>query len=62
MFVGLMCNLAPENSKKDPTKRKLWKKYNTYFDESTIKVYESHFKKIKENILLDYMKSRKSEN
>ncbi|XP_026817281.1 28S ribosomal protein S18a, mitochondrial [Rhopalosiphum maidis] len=60
--AGLMCNLAPDNSKKDPTKRKLWKKYNTYFDESTIKIYESHFKTVKENIILDYMKSKKSEN
>lgn len=62
MFVGLMCDLAPANSKKDTTKRKLWKKYNTYYDESTIKVYESHFKTIKENIILDYMKSRNPEN
>lgn len=60
--AGLMCNLAPVNSKKDTTKRKLWKKYNTYFDESTIKVYESHFKTIKDNIILDYMKSRNTEN
>jgi len=62
MFIGLMCDLAPANSKKDTTKRKLWKKYNTYFDESTIKVYENHFKTIKENIILDYMKSRNPEN
>ncbi|KAL4154235.1 hypothetical protein QTP88_002062 [Uroleucon formosanum] len=60
--AGLMCDLAPANSKKDTTKRKLWKKYNTYFDESTIKVYENHFKTMKENIILDYMKSRNPEN
>ncbi|KAL1140168.1 hypothetical protein AAG570_000100, partial [Ranatra chinensis] len=36
--AGLMSNLTPANSKKDPTKRKTWKKYNTYFDESTIKL------------------------
>ncbi|XP_022913831.1 large ribosomal subunit protein mL66 [Onthophagus taurus] len=34
---GLMPNLAPSYSKKDPTKRFGWKKYNKYFDESTIK-------------------------
>lgn len=51
-----MSNLAPENSKNDPTKRKNWKKFNTYFDESTIKVYESHFTKLKKDTILDYMK------
>lgn len=51
-----MSNLAPENSKKDPTKRKDWKKYNTYFDESTIKVYENHFTQLRNNTILDYMK------
>lgn len=51
-----MSNLTPENSKKDPTKRKNWKKYNTYFDESTIKVYESHFTRLRNNTILDFMK------
>lgn len=54
-----MCSLAPENSKKDPSRRRDWKKYNTYFDESTIKVYENHFKKMKKDIILNYMKSEK---
>lgn len=53
-----MSNMAPENSKKDPTKRKNWKKFNTYYDESTIKVYESHFSKIKKDIILNYMQSK----
>ncbi|CAH1102857.1 unnamed protein product [Psylliodes chrysocephalus] len=35
---GLMPNLTPANSKKDPKKRYGWKKYNKYFDESTIKI------------------------
>lgn len=35
--AGLMSMLTPPTSKKDPTLRKKWKKYNTYFDESTIK-------------------------
>ncbi|KAG8237418.1 hypothetical protein J437_LFUL017525 [Ladona fulva] len=35
--AGLMPNMAPANSKKDPRKRKQWKKWNTYFDENTIK-------------------------
>ncbi|XP_068895042.1 large ribosomal subunit protein mL66 [Tenebrio molitor] len=35
--AGLMANLKPENSKKDPKKRPKWKKFNKYFDESTIK-------------------------
>ncbi|XP_028030087.1 28S ribosomal protein S18a, mitochondrial [Bombyx mandarina] len=34
--AGLMINLTPSNSKKDPTKRKEYKKFNTYFDETTI--------------------------
>lgn len=55
--LGLMCSLAPENSKKDPSKRKFWKKYNTYFDESTIKCYENHFTRIKNDTLLKYMKN-----
>lgn len=53
-----MCNLAPANSKKDPSKRKNWKKYNTYFDESTIRVYENHFSKLKKNIVFNYMQSK----
>ncbi|XP_018322199.1 28S ribosomal protein S18a, mitochondrial [Agrilus planipennis] len=36
--AGLMSNLTPANSKKDPKKRRGWKKYNKYFDESTIKL------------------------
>lgn len=36
--LGLMPNLTPANSKKDPKKRYGWKKYNKYFDESTIKI------------------------
>ncbi|XP_031825638.1 mitochondrial ribosomal protein S18A [Nomia melanderi] len=35
--AGLMPNLAPRNSKNDPTRRYQWKKYNTYYDEETIK-------------------------
>ncbi|KAI4498896.1 hypothetical protein M0802_006071 [Mischocyttarus mexicanus] len=35
--AGLMPNIAPANSKNDPTKRRDWKKFNTYFDEKTIK-------------------------
>lgn len=31
-----MINLTPSNSKKDPTKRKEYKKFDTYFDETTI--------------------------
>lgn len=38
LFAGLMPNLNPANSKKDPSKRYGWKKFNKYFDESTIKV------------------------
>lgn len=34
--AGLMPNLVPGNSKRDPTKRFEWKKYNKYFDEKTI--------------------------
>ncbi|XP_044738386.1 39S ribosomal protein S18a, mitochondrial [Chrysoperla carnea] len=34
--AGLMPNLAPANSKKDPKQRYRWKKCNTYFDENTI--------------------------
>lgn len=32
-----MPNLNPSNSKKDPLKRYQWKKFNKYFDETTIK-------------------------
>ncbi|KAG5884976.1 hypothetical protein JTB14_000367 [Gonioctena quinquepunctata] len=35
--AGLMPNLNPANSNKDPKKRYEWKKYNKYFDESTIR-------------------------
>ncbi|XP_075145683.1 mitochondrial ribosomal protein S18A [Haematobia irritans] len=35
--AGLMPNLAPANSKRDPTKRYGWKKFNKYFNEKTIK-------------------------
>lgn len=34
--AGLMPNIAPANSKRDPTKRFEWKKYNKYYDEKTI--------------------------
>jgi hypothetical protein len=37
VLPGLMPNIAPPGSKRDPTKRYGWKKFNTYFDESTIK-------------------------
>ncbi|KAB0803607.1 hypothetical protein PPYR_00577 [Photinus pyralis] len=36
--AGLMPNLTPATSKKDPKKRFGWKRYNKYFDESTIKI------------------------
>jgi hypothetical protein len=32
-----MPNIAPPGSKMDPKRRYKWKKFNTYFDESTIK-------------------------
>ncbi|XP_005178094.1 large ribosomal subunit protein mL66 [Musca domestica] len=35
--AGLMPNLTPANSKKDPKKRFGWKKFNKYFNEKTIK-------------------------
>ncbi|KAF5292349.1 hypothetical protein FQA39_LY03383, partial [Lamprigera yunnana] len=35
--AGLMPNLNPANSKNDPKRRGGWKKYNKYFDETTIK-------------------------
>ncbi|XP_041979628.1 28S ribosomal protein S18a, mitochondrial [Aricia agestis] len=34
--AGLMINLTPSYCKKDPKKRRDYKKFNTYFDESTI--------------------------
>ncbi|XP_065340720.1 large ribosomal subunit protein mL66 [Cloeon dipterum] len=34
--AGLMSNLNPTYSKKDPEKRGQWKKFKSYFDESTI--------------------------
>ncbi|KAJ8880804.1 hypothetical protein PR048_017275 [Dryococelus australis] len=36
--AGLMSNINPERSKKDAKLRWKWKKFNTYFDEETIKV------------------------
>ncbi|XP_058818305.1 large ribosomal subunit protein mL66-like [Topomyia yanbarensis] len=36
--AGLMPNINPSWSKKDPKQRYQWKKYNKYFDESTIKI------------------------
>ncbi|XP_012254738.2 39S ribosomal protein S18a, mitochondrial [Athalia rosae] len=35
--AGLMSNLTPATSKKDPKRRWDWKKFNTYFDETTIR-------------------------
>ena len=35
---GLMPNLGPRNSQKDPKKRFAWKKFNKYFDENTIRL------------------------
>ncbi|XP_055607717.1 28S ribosomal protein S18a, mitochondrial-like [Uranotaenia lowii] len=35
--AGLMSNMNPPNSKRDPKKRFQWKKYNKYFEEDTIK-------------------------
>ncbi|XP_066244825.1 large ribosomal subunit protein mL66 [Euwallacea similis] len=35
--AGLMPNIGPAWSKKDPKTRYQWKRYNKYFDESTIK-------------------------
>lgn len=34
--AGLMMSLTPANCKRDPKKRRDWKKFNTYFDEKTI--------------------------
>lgn len=36
--AGLMPNLNPSHSKKDPTKRFGYRKFNKYFDENTIKL------------------------
>ncbi|XP_055716439.1 28S ribosomal protein S18a, mitochondrial [Phlebotomus papatasi] len=35
--AGLMPNLAPDYSKKDPKKRMKWKKFNIYFEEEKVK-------------------------
>ncbi|XP_058060498.1 large ribosomal subunit protein mL66 [Anopheles bellator] len=35
--AGLMSNLNPASSKRDPKRRYQWKKYNKYYDEETIK-------------------------
>ncbi|XP_070172265.1 small ribosomal subunit protein bS18 [Polyergus mexicanus] len=35
--AGLMPNLAPKWSRKNPKRRRDWKKFNTYFDENTIR-------------------------
>ncbi|XP_072742944.1 large ribosomal subunit protein mL66 [Anoplolepis gracilipes] len=35
--AGLMPNLAPKWSRMDPKRRRDWKKFNTYFDEETIR-------------------------
>uniref|UniRef100_A0A069DPP8 Large ribosomal subunit protein mL66 n=1 Tax=Panstrongylus megistus TaxID=65343 RepID=A0A069DPP8_9HEMI len=43
--AGLMANITPPNSKKDPKLRSKWKKYNTYFDESTIRPPKEYVKK-----------------
>uniref|UniRef100_R4FJS4 Putative mitochondrial ribosomal protein s18a n=2 Tax=Rhodnius TaxID=13248 RepID=R4FJS4_RHOPR len=43
--AGLMANVAPLNSKKDPKLRPKWKKCNTYFDESTIRPPKEYRKK-----------------
>lgn len=37
-----MPNIGPARSKKDPTRRYQWKKFNKYFDEYTIK-YKREF-------------------
>lgn len=48
-----MGHYKPANYKGDLMKRKVWKKWNTYFDETTIKapmrtIYFKYQKKIKE--------------
>ncbi|XP_050531586.1 28S ribosomal protein S18a, mitochondrial [Daktulosphaira vitifoliae] len=55
--AGLMCNITLNDKVKDPSKRKDWKKYNTYYDESTIKVYENHFQIARRDIISKYLKS-----
>ncbi|KAL7297276.1 hypothetical protein TKK_0009676 [Trichogramma kaykai] len=35
--AGLMGTLKPKNCRMDPKKRRDWRKYNTYYDETTIK-------------------------
>lgn len=35
--AGLMPNLNPPGSHCDPSRRKKWKKFNTYYDETTIR-------------------------
>ena len=35
--AGLMPTMAPANSRCDPSRRKKWKRFNTYYDETTIK-------------------------
>lgn len=43
--LGLMPNLVPAYSKKDCfKKRRDWKKYNTYFDENTISVFDEFYR------------------
>lgn len=44
--AGLMINLTPEYSHKDPKKRHGMKKFNQYFDEETIKC-DSHYNHVK---------------
>lgn len=38
LFPGLMPNLKPKSSTRDPTKRRDWRKLNAYYDEKTIKL------------------------
>ncbi|XP_033216807.1 28S ribosomal protein S18a, mitochondrial [Belonocnema kinseyi] len=35
--AGLMPNLVPSNKKREPFERYKWKKFNTYYDEKTIR-------------------------
>ncbi|CAH1403144.1 unnamed protein product [Nezara viridula] len=46
--AGLMSILTPPDSKKDPKRRPKWKKFNTYFDESTIQLPKEYKIKIKD--------------
>jgi hypothetical protein len=50
--------MTPENYMKDLTRRKKWKKCNTHFDKSTIKVYENHLSQIKRDLILKYMQNK----